>query len=140
VIAASPSRPLPALPVGVEEIEAPDGGVRSVPPAGAPAPAVPGVYFLRRGARRVGALVVNVEAEETDLRRLRSGELAGRVRARGVRVVERESSWAPALFASGARRPLTAVFLGVALAALLLEAIVARRGGGARAPRAAAAA
>ena len=117
-----------ALPAGADELELPDGA--TVPARGdsISAPGAPGVYLVRRAARRIGALVVNVEPEESELRRLARGELAGRLEARAVTVNEDEQRFVASAFGAGARRPLTGWCLGVALAALLAETLVAARG------------
>jgi hypothetical protein len=139
-IAATPLARV-VLPAGAEELEQLDGTLRPVRPESLSAPAAPGVYFVRRGARRVGALVVNVEPEETELRRLSGEEVARRLGAREVHA--RPDRFADALYASGARRPLAGAFLALALVALLLESLLAggaplARRGHAGAPRAAA--
>ena len=48
------------------------------------APTRPGVYYMERGTDRVGALVVNPEAEESDLRRIDASTLGDRLSGRGV--------------------------------------------------------
>lgn len=117
-----------ALPSGAEELERADGSIVPARGDSISAPAAPGVYLVRRAARRIGALVVNVEPEETELRRLARGELAGRLEARAVAVNEDEGQFAASVFGAGARRPLVGWCLGLALAALVAETLVAARG------------
>ena len=93
------------------------------------APQRPGVYFLLRGTQRAGALVVNVEAEESLLQRLSKTELASRLRARRVTVLEDARAWPAAVFASSTRRPLTVPLLLVALLLLAAETLLTRGGG-----------
>lgn len=132
-----------AAPAGADALEAADGRITPVVADSVSAPAVPGVYLLRRGERRVGALVVNVEAEETDLRRMSKEQLEARLEGRAVTVVEGHDDFVRRSYGAGARRPLAAVCLGVALAALLAESLLAgratlaRRADAAAAPRAA---
>lgn len=119
-------------PAGADEIEAPDGGVRVLSGTTIDGPARPGVYFLRRAGARVGALVVNPEARESDLTRLASRTLAGRFRGRMVVVGSDAEQWARAVFDAHAARPFERIFLVSALVFLLAEGLVARRAAGRR--------
>lgn len=121
-----------ALPADADELERPDGSVVPVRGDSISAPAAPGVYLVRRAGRRIGALAVNVEAEETELRRLDREGLGRRFEASAVDVAEQEAGFVAATYGAGARRPLTGLFLALALAALAVETLVAARGSGAR--------
>jgi hypothetical protein len=123
-----------ALPAGADELELPDGRVIPARGDSISAPAAPGVYLVRRAARRIGALVVNVEPEETQLQRLDEGVLARRIEAREVGVRATEAEFVASTFGAGARRPLVGWCLALALAALVAESLVAARGRTARAP------
>jgi hypothetical protein len=126
VLDASPGMTL-RRPAGAEELEAPDGSARVLSGATIDAPARPGVYFLRRGGTRVGALVVNPEPRESDLSRLAVHTLATRFRGRSVLAETDGEQWARAVFDAHAARPLARIFLVVALVALLAESLLTRR-------------
>ncbi|HMN08697.1 MAG TPA: BatA and WFA domain-containing protein [Gemmatimonadaceae bacterium] len=115
------------LPAGVEGLEGGDGQVTPIA-AGGTAPARAGVYFLRRGPDRVGALVVNAEPEESDLARLPLAALRDRVRTRGAVVTADVAAWKRSLFDVGSRRPLQVPLIVLALALLVAETVVLRRG------------
>ncbi|MFL5577396.1 MAG: BatA domain-containing protein [Gemmatimonadaceae bacterium] len=137
VVSATPGARV-SRPAGVDALRGDAADAPRVPLDGAQltAPDRPGVYFLLHGGERTGALVVNVEADESVLRRLTKGELASRVRARGVRAVDDAAAWPSAVFASSTRRPLTVPLLVAALLLLLAETALTRAGGGGRGPAA----
>lgn len=110
---------------GTSGLESADGDTLAVP-ADSTAPARPGVYFLRRGEERIGALVVNVEPEESNLARLEARALADRL-GRDAEVVTSVERMSEAVFASGSRRPLQAILLALALMCLAAEGFVVRR-------------
>ena len=114
-------------PAGAEGLEGSDGQVTPIA-AGAPAPTRAGVYFLRRGTERVGALVVNAEPDESDLARLPIATLRDRVRARDAVVTADRAVWKRSLFDVGSRRPLQLPLILLALALLVAETVVLRRG------------
>ena len=93
------------------------------------APREPGVYFWQRAGARVGALVVDPEAEEVVLTRLDAKELAARVRTRSggaVRVTESGANAAAFAFGAGGERSLTPVLATAALLLLVGEAFAGR--------------
>jgi hypothetical protein len=92
------------------------------------APERAGVYFFMRGGERAGALVVNSQPAESQLRRLELATLASRVRADDVRAFDRSGELEAGVFASAPQRPIVFPLLILALAALLTESVVA--GGG----------
>ncbi len=117
-------------PDGVEQLEGPDGVVRNLVGTSLTMPATPGVYFLRRGGVRAGAIVSDGEARESDLRRLPAAGLAGRLKSsvrRGARVYADPPAWVEALLSGNGTRSVLAPLLFVALLALAAESIVARR-------------
>jgi hypothetical protein len=112
------------LPAATTGLERDDGQVIAAAPDMA-APPRAGVYFLRRAADRIGALVVNPEPAESRLERLDGRELAARIR--GDRLVTGDlARFRRAAFTSGARRPLQTTLLAVALGFLLAEMLVVR--------------
>ncbi|MCC6318417.1 MAG: BatA and WFA domain-containing protein [Gemmatimonadaceae bacterium] len=125
LVEAAPAGPL-RLPSGVTAVEASDGTSQPVAAMHA-APARPGVYFLMRGSQRVGALVVNPEGEESDLRRLAPAALRDRLQGRSVAVTSDVAQWRRSLFASGSRRPLQVPLIVLALLLLAAETFVVRR-------------
>ena len=91
-------------------------------------PGRPGVYFFLHGGERAGALVVNPQPAESQLRRLDLATLGSRVRADDVRAVDQSGQLESSVFTSAPRRPVVFPLLILALAALLTESVVA--GGG----------
>ncbi len=114
-------------PAGAEELEAPDGTVRVLSGATIDAPLEPGVYFLRRGGTRVGAVVVNPEPAESDLTRVAVRSLPRHFKARAVYVDSDPGQWVTAVFDADAQRSLAAFFLALGLALLLTESVLTRR-------------
>jgi hypothetical protein len=114
------------FPAGVTGLE-PDGAeMISVSPEGT-APARAGVYFLRAGAERVGALVVNVEPEESRLQRLEPRDLASRLGRSDVSVTDDAGVFRGDAFDVGSQRPLQSTLLLLALACLAGEMVIVRR-------------
>ena len=126
VTESAPGRPV-RVPALADALEAPDGSaVAVVPGATREAPWTAGVHFWRRGTERVGALVVNADASESDLARLPADSLATRL---GATVASADpSAAARAAFAAGGSRALARTFLLLALVLLVAETLVARRG------------
>jgi hypothetical protein len=133
VVRAAPGDVVPRPP-DVDALELP-ASADSTNPATLPlrddsltAPEGPGVYFFLHGGARAGALVVNPQPAESQLRRLDIATLASRVRAGDVRAFDQPAQLESSLFASAPRRPVVVPLLVLALAALLTESVVA--GGG----------
>jgi hypothetical protein len=124
LVRADPGAPV-RLPAGVTGFEG-DSQVFAVG-AEATAPSRSGVFFLRRGDERVGALVVNPEREESRLDRLTSTELKARLRAGEVLVTAEPRELGENAFDASAQRPLQALLLLLALGCLLAEMIVVRQ-------------
>jgi hypothetical protein len=102
----------------------------SRPAARRPAPRAPGVYWFERSGARVGALVVNVESEESVLQRVTPQELSRRIGARRVATATSGAALAALAFRSGdAGRPLGGALLVAALVALAAETALGRRRG-----------
>jgi hypothetical protein len=124
-IAASPGAPV-VLPAGADAIENASGARRSVDVERATAPAERGVWFVLRGGRRIGALVVNAPPEESALARWRGTELAARIAGRDGRASGTPDAWVRDTFAAGTRRPAVTPLLVLALLLLAAEAIAVR--------------
>jgi hypothetical protein len=123
-----------ARPAGADALELPASS-DSAKPAALPlhddsltAPDRPGVYFFMRGGTRAGALTVNSQPAESQLRRLDPATLASRIRADDVRAFDQAGGVESSVFTSAPRRPVVFPLLILALAALLTESVVA--GGG----------
>jgi len=121
---ANPGAPM-RLPAGVTGFEG-DSQVFAVGTK-ATAPTRAGVFFLRRGEERVGALVVNPEREESRLDRLGAPELKARLRGRDVLVTGDAAEVPRRAFDASAQRPLQAILLLLALGCLIAEMLVVRR-------------
>ncbi|MGH7647333.1 MAG: hypothetical protein ACREND_04400, partial [Gemmatimonadaceae bacterium] len=127
VAAATPGAVI-ARPLGADALELPDGDRTPLPDDSLAAPSRPGAYFFVHGTTRLGALVVNPEPFESDLRRLDDAALAARLRARHVTMAEDGATFSAAVFATAPRRPLAAPLLAAALVALVAESAMARGG------------
>ena len=114
-----------AKPVGVDAIESASGNRTSVPGSSFDAPLTTGVFFFVRGSRRVGALVVNHEVDESRLDRWPLAEIGARVADAEVRVVKDRDVWVKDAFAGVARRSLVVPLLIVLLLVLAVETVVA---------------
>ena len=115
------------VPSRVDQLEAPDGSMRPVESGTQlEMPWTAGVHFWRRSGERVGAVVINGEATESELARLVPAELADSLGAESV--AASTDGVAGATFNAGGSRTLERTFLVLALLLLLAEAIVARRG------------
>lgn len=110
-------------PRWADAIEAPDGQ-RTALGETLDVPSRAGTYFLTRGERRVGALVVNAPPEESTLDRFTGDELRARLRAERTVAAPSATAWASLAFRAAARRPLVGPALALALILLVIEAIV----------------
>jgi hypothetical protein len=124
LLRAEPGAPI-RLPAGITGFEG-DSQVLAVG-SQPTAPTRPGVYFLRRGDDRVGALVVNPEREESRLDRLSATELKGRLRADDVIIATDPADIPQHAFDASAQRPLQALLLLLALACLVGEMMIVRQ-------------
>jgi hypothetical protein len=117
----------------VTALERPDGSLIAISGDRITVPAQPGVYFLRRQAARVGALVVNSEPEESDVSGM-GGEagdgaavLATLVQGRDVQAMSSAPSWRQTVFSHAAGQALLLPLVALALAALIAEAWISGR-------------
>lgn len=118
-------------------LEQPDGKVIPLNGDRLTVPASAGVYFLRRQAARIGALVVNAEPQESDVAGMAqdngtgsgnaAGMLASLVRGKDVAVMRSAPAWRSAIFAHAAGQALLLPLVALALAALLAEAYLSGR-------------
>jgi hypothetical protein len=90
------------------------------------APQQPGVYFLRRGADRVGALVVNAEPEESDVGVVDGATFMSRFEGGAVSAHASGDAWRRAVLSQAQGRALVVPLVLLALLALALEAWFAR--------------
>jgi hypothetical protein len=124
-IVAAPDAPI-RYPAGADAIESTTGTRRSVSGETGNAPAERGVWFALRGARRIGAIVVNAPAEESALERWPAEALAPRIGGMRAHATSRANSWVRDTFAAGTRRPAVTPLLLLALLLLTAEAIAVR--------------
>ena len=130
---AAPGAQLSLPPSVTAWVPAAGGTMSSVVDGSLRAPAEPGVYYLMRGAARIGALVVDPEPEESVLQRLSPAILRARLGARRAEVTNDRARLVSAAFDPAAGRSLASPLLAAALLVLVAEGWVSRRGGGGRA-------
>lgn len=123
VVSATPRARL-ARPRWADSLRSADGEAVALTGAGFTAPASPGVHFFVRDGRRVGALVVNAEENESVLERMEQGEVAARIRGPQVHTTSGTRAWREALFAAPGVRSLVVPVLGAVLVLLLAELAV----------------
>jgi hypothetical protein len=124
-IATLPGRRV-RLPVGAEALESTAGSRRSVTAEEMDAPEERGVWFVLRGGRRVGAIVVNAPPEESSLDRWNPAALAARLGGPGARVASTTLGWVSDAFAAGSSRPAVTPLLVLALVLIAAEALAVR--------------
>lgn len=124
-IIAAPETPI-RYPAGATAIENSAGTRRSVSGDAGISPTERGVWFALRGARRIGAVVVNAPAEESALERWPAEVLAPRLAGTRGRATSSTNSWVRDTFAAGTRRPAVTPLLLLALLLLTAEAIAVR--------------
>ena len=124
-IQALPGRPI-RLPAGAETLESSTGSRRSITAELMDAPEERGVWFVLRGGRRVGAVVVNAPPEESALERWAAPALAARLGGVSARAASTNAGWVGDTFAAGATRPAGTPLLVVALLLLAAEALAVR--------------
>jgi hypothetical protein len=125
IAAVAPGNPV-EIPADADALESPDG--RRTPLAGGSltAPTAQGVYFWLRGGTRVGALVVNAEAEESQLGQTNARTLVAQVRGSTARIAATPDELAQVAFGAEGRRPVGGPLLAVALLALAGEGLATR--------------
>ena len=114
------------LPAGADAIERATGTRRSMSGERVAAPAERGVWFILRGARRIGAIVVNAPPEESALARFTPDALAPRLAGARAHAAQRTDDWVRDTFAAGTRRPAVTPLLFLALLLLVAEAAAVR--------------
>ena len=124
-LAALPGGPV-RLPAGSESLESAGGSRRSVTAELMDAPEERGVWFVLRGGRRVGAVVVNAPPEESQLERTNPASLAARLGGVRASVATGAGGWVADVFAAGRTRPAATPLLILALILLAAEALVVR--------------
>jgi Aerotolerance regulator N-terminal len=117
-----------ARPDWADEMEGPGGVIRALVGPTIVLPPTPGVYFLRHGGERAGAIVADGEPRESDLRRLSDAALTARFKAAGrARAYTDRSAWTNAVFSGNGARSVLAPLLVLALIALITESALTRR-------------
>ncbi len=118
---------------GVTGLEGPDGKIVGTNSDRLTVPNQAGVYYLRRQAARVGALVVNPEPEESDVVGTGQGGADSAVTAMRTHITGRDvtpatsaRAWRTLVFDRAAGHGLLLPLVALALAALLAEAWLAR--------------
>lgn len=124
-IEVEPGRPV-RLPAGAETLESAGGSRRSVTAELMDAPEERGVWFVLRGGRRVGAVVVNAPPQESALARWTAPALAARLGGAGARSATGAAGWIADTYAAGATRPAGTPLLVLALLLLAAEALAVR--------------
>ena len=124
-IQAVPDAPI-HLPDGADAIEGTGGSRRAVSGADTRAPAERGVWFILKGARRIGAVEVNAPPAESQLARLPADGLAARLGPSRSRGAESARTWVRDTFAAGTCRPIITPLLVLALVLVAAEAIAVR--------------
>ena len=122
---ALPSRPI-RLPAGAETLESVGGSRRSVTAETIDAPEERGVWFVLRGGRRVGAVVVNTPPEESTLERWNAATLGARLGGARARTSATGTGWVRDTYAAGSARPAGTPLLVLALLLLAAEALAVR--------------
>ena len=129
VLQATPGQGINDRAIGsASALEAPDGSLIPLSGDRLTVPSESGVYFLRRQTARIGAVVVNAEASESDLRGEATAGAAFRTRVSGrtVGIDTVADVWRRHVLAQAAGRSLLSPLLVVALLALLFEAWFSR--------------
>jgi len=124
-IAALPGGPV-HVPAGSESLESNSGSRRSVTAELMDAPEERGVWFVLKGGRRVGAVVVNAPAEESNLERINPPALAARLGGVRASVATSAGGWVADVYAAGRTRPAATPLLILALILLAAEGLVVR--------------
>jgi hypothetical protein len=122
---ALPGRPI-RLPAGAETLESVGGSRRSVTAELMDAPEERGVWFVLRGGRRVGAVVVNAPPEESVLERWSAAALGARLGGARARISSTGTGWVGDTYAAGSTRPAGTPLLMLALLLLAAEALAVR--------------
>lgn len=114
------------IPAGADALENGAGTRRAVTGDRINAPDERGVWFILRGAKRIGAVVVNAPPEESSLARWPAEALAPRLAGGRGRPSVTADAWVHDTFSSGSRRPAVTPLLLLALLLFAAEAIAVR--------------
>ena len=114
------------MPSGADQLQSPDGTLSPLIGTRLTVPARSGVYLVRRGARTLGALVVNPELEESEVDAWGAAVWQSRVAGTTVQVVDEANEINEAVFSRTGGRPIAWPLVLVAIIALVIEALVAR--------------
>ena len=115
-----------SLPTGAETLESGGGSRRSVTGESMVSPEERGVWFVLRGGRRIGAVVVNAPPEESLLDRWAAPALAARLGGAPARAATTSLGWVGDTYAAGTTRPAGTPLLVLALLLLAAEALAVR--------------
>ncbi|MBU6367208.1 MAG: hypothetical protein KJT01_13430, partial [Gemmatimonadetes bacterium] len=126
VAEVAPGAPVP-VPDGATALEGVDGTVRPLTGGRLAAPAQPGVAFFRRGEARVGAVVVNPEAEESMSEAWSGTAVVTPWRGDRLEVAPSGAAWGQRVLAQGDGHPLLLPLLLLALGAVVADGWVGRR-------------
>ncbi len=88
-------------------------------------PAVPGVYFLESAGETVSVFAVNVDPAESDLSKIRDGEIAADLEGMDVRRIRGVEDPGRTISVLRRGRELSRLFVWLALALLLVETVIA---------------
>jgi len=124
-IDALPGQPI-RLPAGAETLESVGGSRRSITADLMDAPDERGVWFVLRGGRRVGAVVVNAPPEESTLERWSGAALGARLGGARARIAATGTGWVGDTYAAGSTRPAGTPLLVLALLLLAAETVAVR--------------
>ena len=124
-IAALPGGPV-HLPAGSESLESNAGSRRTVTAEIMDAPEERGVWFILRGGRRIGAVVVNAPPDESALERTSPASLAARLGGVRATVATNAGGWVADVYAAGRTRPAATPLLVLALLLLVAEGLAVR--------------
>jgi hypothetical protein len=126
VLDAAPSSWV-ARPSWATGLEGRDGAVEPLQGARFRAPAAAGVYFLRRGPERAGAVVVAAESAESVLDRVRATAIAARFAGSNADGVDNVARLTSRAWSGNSPRPILAGLLLGALLLLAAETWLSRR-------------
>ena len=116
-----------ARPVGVDQIEQPDG-THVAAADSIRLPLNPGVYFFMSGGKRAGAVVVNTPTAESKLERLTADEMGRLVPSSTVIDAEQPAAVEREAFRAAATRSLLFPVLIAVLVALAVESLLVAAG------------
>lgn len=114
------------LPFAADTLEAADGVRTGIDATRLVVPSEPGVYMLRRGTRRIGALVVNPEIVESNRTAWEDADWRALVVDAPVLHVSEPAQTADAVYDRAGGRSIAWPLVLLALLALVAEALVAR--------------